>query len=205
MWTYGKNTRMDDASHPVLLCFQPGFSAKLLRVGAHKLILVDSAPQRKKPTGRPRGPDRHFIRDLLRFYDDNGFILRTILACRALPSDQFSKPAATVDCGCCAPRKLPDYAEGPWRFYFTNGSMEIAHYVTSGYPHHMSVELRAELQESTGLVVTQYWVPPVHITNLFDDPMPRNLYIDSALRPRSCPHSIIDSTESMGGVRYMRL
>jgi hypothetical protein len=191
--------------HPVLLCFQPGFSSKLIHIGARKLILVDSAPQRKHPTGRRTSPIRHFVRDLMRFYDGQGFTLLTAEKCT--PSGRTGhKVSATIESGCCGcrePNKTLD--DDPWRFLLSNGSMEIAHYVASGYPHSMSVELDDELQQSTGLVVSRNWLPPTAILNIFDDPIPRNLYIDAVLRARACPHSIVNHSNGMGAVWYLNL
>jgi len=167
----------------VVVCFQPDIAPKLFEMGASKLILVSSQPFSGKPVSTMHsGPEYpEFIGRLVKWYEKHGFYLKSVTSCTPCNPVQYRHIRC---CGAAIPTR--EYCQKPHRFEFVRGDrgggmVHVSHYVSSGFPHHMSHELKAELQEAGILLLSIKWVPPPRILDLFDDPIPRTICADSRL------------------------
>lgn len=152
------------------LCFQPDLDKALLSCDVDEFIFVSSKPFSNRPVcgihGGPTYPQ--FVKRLVHFYQAAGYYLESIAPCVPCNPDVYRH----VRC-CGAKRPKDPHCRCPHKLIFVSGAgRRITHYISSGFPDHLSVDLIQDMQRATGLFLSRRWRPPPKLLDLRDDPIP---------------------------------
>ena len=154
----------------IWLCFQPELDSALLTYNIAEFIFVSSKPFSDRPVrGIHAGPTYpQFVRRLVSFYQANDFYLESTVPCAPCNPDVYRRVR------CCGAKVPKDpHCRRPHKFVFVHrGGMRISHYISSGFPDHLSYDLLQDVQRATGLYISRRWKPPAKLFDLRDDPTP---------------------------------
>lgn len=158
-----------------MLCFQPNLTKKLFETNVTQFVLVSFEPF-SKSMHSVDGPEcTKFIQRMHNFYTRNEFYLHSVVSCTSDYIERYVKPG--LCCGLRKPQSL--YAQSPHMFTYIRGSTCVHHYISCAFPDYMCFELRQDMQRATIVFVSRRWLPPQTILAVFDDPCPREIWLDA--------------------------